>query len=233
MGVLGGRHQPQIVLGVPRAGSAGRFAAGLQALQAVLADRLQHREARLAVRPGPSAGAGSGPPGRQAIEDGRSDGGRHRRRSSAPTAQTASAASSVQPPANTASRRSSRCSPAESRSWLQASAARSVWWRAGRSRAPPRQQLEPARPAAPGAPAAAAASAAPRPARAPAAARPAARTPRPPPRRSAPSARSRAAPPAPAPPAAPPPAPPPAPPGRRAARGPAAPAAAPAYSCSP
>ena len=50
---------------------------------------------------------------------------------------TASAASNVQPPTKTDSRRNSRCSASPSRSWLQAIAARSVCWRAGRSRAPP------------------------------------------------------------------------------------------------
>ena len=50
--------------------------------------------------------------------------------------QTASAASIVQPPANTASRENKHCWTGESRSWLQASAFRSVCCRSGWSRGP-------------------------------------------------------------------------------------------------
>ena len=51
--------------------------------------------------------------------------------------QTASAASSVQPPANAARRANSCCSGSSSRSWLQAIVARRVRCRSGASRAPP------------------------------------------------------------------------------------------------
>ena len=54
-----------------------------------------------------------------------------------PASATASAPAKVQPPAKTASRAKSACSPASSRSWLQAIVARSVCCRSGRSRAPP------------------------------------------------------------------------------------------------
>ena len=97
-------------------------------LQGELADRLQHGEARLALRlveiwrtrllstseaiPSSTSSVASG-------------------------LATASAASSVQPPAKTASRRKRVCSSAVSRSWLQAIVSRSVCWRCGRSRAPP------------------------------------------------------------------------------------------------
>ncbi len=56
---------------------------------------------------------------------------------SAPALDTASAASSVNPPTKTASRRNSFCSSPVSSSWLQSMARRSVCWRSGRSRAPP------------------------------------------------------------------------------------------------
>ena len=49
---------------------------------------------------------------------------------------TASAASSVQPPAKTARRRKRSCSADPSRSWLHSSVWRSVCWRSGRSGAP-------------------------------------------------------------------------------------------------
>ena len=48
----------------------------------------------------------------------------------------------VQPPANTASRANSARSGSESRSWLQSTAARSVWWRGERGPAAPGQQPE-------------------------------------------------------------------------------------------
>ena len=51
-------------------------------------------------------------------------------------ATTCSAASSVQPPRNTASRRNSTRSPAVSRSWLQSTVARRVCWRASAVRTP-------------------------------------------------------------------------------------------------
>jgi hypothetical protein len=54
-------------------------------------------------------------------------------RPSSPGPQTASADSSVQPPANTDSRANSRRSGSESRSWLQAMAPRRVRCRSGRS----------------------------------------------------------------------------------------------------
>ncbi len=53
------------------------------------------------------------------------------------SAPTLSAASSVQPPANTASRRSMPCSGAESRSKLQSMHARSVCWRGSDVLSPP------------------------------------------------------------------------------------------------
>ena len=66
-----------------------------------------------------------------------------RRSGAAPSgeAQIASAASSVQPPTNTARRRNRVRSATESRSSLQATAARIVCWRASRSRAPPVRSL--------------------------------------------------------------------------------------------
>ena len=57
-------------------------------------------------------------------------------------AQTCSTASRVKPPANTARRRSSVCSSAESRSWLQSSDARRVWWRSQCGARPAGEQAE-------------------------------------------------------------------------------------------
>ena len=56
---------------------------------------------------------------------------------SVPKPTTASAASRVQPPANTASRLKRVCCAGSRRSWLQAIAPRSVCCRSGRSRPPP------------------------------------------------------------------------------------------------
>jgi hypothetical protein len=56
--------------------------------------------------------------------------------SSAPGPQTASAASSVKPPAKTLSSENSRCDGASSSSQLQSIAPRSVCWRRGTSRGP-------------------------------------------------------------------------------------------------
>ena len=104
------------------------LAAGFQLLQPILAHRLQHAEARFALDPLLLA--------QQTLVDQRGDAvRRHRAVLSAPA--TASAASIVQPPGKTASRRKTVCSSGESRSWLQAIVSRIVCCRAGRVRAPP------------------------------------------------------------------------------------------------
>ena len=56
---------------------------------------------------------------------------------SSPSPHTASAASSVKPPENTARLANRRCSASSSSSWLHSIVARSVRWRSGASRAPP------------------------------------------------------------------------------------------------
>jgi hypothetical protein len=57
--------------------------------------------------------------------------------------QISSAASSVQPPANTARRANRSCSNGGSRSWLHAIVARSVRWRSGAEREAPPKHWEP------------------------------------------------------------------------------------------
>ena len=69
-----------------------------------------------------------------------------RRRDRRPGRPPAARAPAVQPPANTASRRKSRRSGSDRRSWLQAIAPRSVRCRSGRSREPPaRSRLDASR----------------------------------------------------------------------------------------
>ena len=102
-----------------------RLLAGLdQPVAGEVADRLQVAVAGLrAGRCGSRRATGRPAP---AAAPARSSCGRASRRAE----QTSSAASSVQPPANTDSRRSRVCWPGVSRSWLHSTAASSVWWRA-------------------------------------------------------------------------------------------------------
>ena len=150
-----------------------RFAALLQPLQPVLPDRLQHREARLAVRPLDRAQQALLDQSVQTAEDVERPSG----------LATASTASRVQPPTKTASRRKSVCSSGSagrsSRRSRRAASAGGPERRAAR-----RSAAAAAAPAAPAAPPAAGAAPAPPPARSPAAARPGAGRSRPPPGRS-------------------------------------------------
>ena len=78
-----------------------------QALLGILADRLQHEEARLSPCGAPPGAAGSCPPATEPVE--------HVPGRPPARAHTSSAASSVQPPTNTLSQAKSVCSPGSSR----------------------------------------------------------------------------------------------------------------------
>ena len=112
-------HARQDVLAVAPAQDLG-LTRGLEQLAGVLAARLEHREPGLAG--GPAQGADGA-----LVED------RVSKTSSPFSPQTASAASRVQPPANTASLAKSVRSSSSRRPWLHSSVARRVRWRPGRS----------------------------------------------------------------------------------------------------
>ena len=104
------------------------LACPIELLERVLAQGLQHREAGLGVEAFTLLDKTLADQSGDAVEDVETE--------VAGSIATRSAASSVQPPTKTPSRRKEHLLSGESRSWLHAIAARRVRWRSGASRAP-------------------------------------------------------------------------------------------------